>query len=104
MNLYEVTFYLRDIAFEINKICGVEFDRQDGGQVRAKLKVEARNLEEAREKAEKKFLDVIVALSFCINYGIKINAMTKITMLKPIVIEKKSRRGFVKDEVSNVNL
>jgi len=82
LNLYEVTFYLRD-TFEINKICGVEFDRQDGDQVRAKLKVEAGNLEEAREKAEKKFLDVIVALSFCINFGIKINAMTKITMLKP---------------------
>lgn len=103
LNLYEVTFRLCGIAFEVNKICDIEFDKLDGDQVRAKLKVEAKNFEEAREKAEKKFLEVIGALSFCINHGIKISPLIIINVLKALepVIEEKGRSRLIKDAVAS---
>lgn len=100
MNLYDVTFHLRHVTLEVNKICDIELDKVGGGQVGAKLKIEAQNLEEAKEKARKKFLKVIAALSFCINRGINISALTKINALKGTkpVIEEEGKKRFVVDE------
>ena len=102
MNLYDVTFHLRHVALEVNKIYDIEFNELGGVQVgaRARLKVEAQNLEEAKEKAWKKFLKVIAALSFCKNHGINIGALTKIKVLKGTkpVIEEEGKKRFVVDE------
>jgi hypothetical protein len=102
-------FDLHGVDLAVNRICDVEFEKLNNGKpkgIRAKLRVEAKDFDEAREKARENLLNIVAVLSFTINWGIGIahSAIVNIIRAEKPVTREKGGKKFVTNSMASFTI